>query len=532
MFTMMGRFFRQLTAPADICGSPAQLNWGGQTRQQPRLIQSVFWPLYGLLVFSGWLFGVLVVAGVAGSVEAAGDVDSPNVVFILVDDLGWADIGCNAENAYSTPHIDELAARSLVFSSAYSCGPNCAPSRASLYSGMYTPRHRVLTVGTSKRGKSRDRKLIPIPNTTHLNNDVVTLAEVFQQAGYRTGFFGKWHLGDADSPTGPSSQGFQLNIGGNHTGAPQGGYFAPFKNPQIPARSRKGYLTDRLTDEAIEFMRPDGDQPFFAMVSYYTVHTPIQAKPELIGKHRTRLEKLGETEVNATYSAMLQSLDDNVNRVVQSLAASGVLENTLLVFYSDNGGMGRVTSNHPLRGAKGMLYEGGIRVPLFVHWPSSIKQGKTIDVPVTGVDWMPTFCELLGAEPPGDQPVDGLSLLPLIRQQAKPWTALSERSLFWHFPAYLQGRNYAGARDSVFRTRPCGAIRRGPWKLIEYFEDREVELFHLRDDLRENENVVERRPEVAEDLLSQLNAWRDEVGAQIPRTLNPDYEPNLDAPNR
>jgi arylsulfatase A-like enzyme len=434
----------------------------------------------------------------------------PNIVFFLIDDLGWKDLSCLGSGYYETPNIDRLAAQAMVFTSAYANGPNCAPSRACLMTGLYAPRHGIYTVGNSERGDARLRKLIPTRNKTVLDQPFVTIAEVLKTAGYATASMGKWHLGPD-----PTTQGFDVNIGGNRSGSPRGGYFSPYRNAQLPDGPPGEYLTDRLTDEALRFIEAHHNRPFFLYLTHYAVHTPLQAKSRLVRKYRRKAPAGGHG--NPTYAAMIESVDQSVGRVLDRLDALGIAENTVVVFFSDNGGYGPATSMAPLRGSKGMLYEGGIRVPLIVRWPGKTAPGSRCDVPVIGVDLFPTIRDMAGATPP-EQPLDGESLVPLLTRTG----SLQREALFWHFPAYLEA--YRGM-DGPFRTTPAGAVRKGDYKLIEFFEDGRLELYDLRRDLGEKQNLVDRMPERARQLHEELKVWRRDVAAPVPAEPNPAYLP-------
>jgi arylsulfatase A-like enzyme len=435
----------------------------------------------------------------------------PNVVFFLIDDLGWKDAGFMGSRYYLTPHVDRLAKQGMVFTSAYSNGPNCAPTRACLMSGWYSPRHGIYTVGTSERGRAKLRKLIPVKNRTTLADGVVTLAEALKSAGYVTAHMGKWHLGPD-----PKTQGFDVNIGGNRTGSPRGGYFSPYRNPQLPNGPKGEYLTDRLTDEALKFLDANRAKPFFLYLAHYAVHTPIQAKAELTESYRKR--KPDRYHNNPKYAAMIDSVDQSVGRVLKKLDDLKLVENTIVVYTSDNGGYGPVTSQHPLRGSKGMLYEGGIRVPLIVRWPGHTTAGSRSDVPVASIDFYPTLLEAAGVDRAG-RLLDGESLVGVLTQTG----SLKRKALFWHFPAYLQA--YRGMQ-SPWRTTPAGAVRAGDWKLIEFFEDGRLELYNLKDDVGESKNLAEQRPEKTRVLHRLLKEWRKSVKAPVPTGKNPAYDPN------
>jgi arylsulfatase A-like enzyme len=449
----------------------------------------------------------------------------PNIVFILIDDLGWRDVGFMGSEYYETPHIDALAGQGMAFTSAYANGPNCAPSRASLMSGQYTPRHGIYTVAPAARGQARNRKLLVDETETTLDLEIVTIAEALRSAGYATASVGKWHLGAGDYL--PQNQGFDVNVGGNARGSPPS-HFWPYERQTARGAAlaiedlREGgaegeYLADRLTDEALAWIDANADEPFFLYMTHYAVHTPIQAKPAVIDKYAGKAGSQGHD--NPRYAAMVESADDSVGRILARLDELGLADDTVVFFFSDNGGLGRVTSMAPLRGSKGMLYEGGIREPLIVRWPGRVEAGRTSDVPVTGVDFYPTLLEMAGADAPAGQVLDGLSLLPLLTG-GRVEEALQARPLFWHFPAYLEG----GA-NGPWRTTPAAAVRQGDFKLIEFFEDGSLELYNLRDDLGEQHNRAGDMPDEVQELHDLMLAWRETVGAPVPTAQNPDYDP-------
>jgi arylsulfatase A-like enzyme len=382
-------------------------------------------------------------------------------------------------------------------------------------SGQYSPRHGIFTVGDPARGNHRHRKLEPVPNETVLAARFVTIAEALNANGYVTATMGKWHLGSD-----PTTQGFDVNIAGREWGSPSGGgYHSPYNYPNLKNDQPGEYLTDRLGEEACRFMEEHRGQPFFLYLTHYAVHTPIQGKKALVEKYRSK--KPGKHHKNAAYAAMVESVDDSVGAVLGKLDQLQLAENTVVLFFSDNGGHAGATSNYPLRGAKGMLYEGGIREPMIVRWPGVTEPGSLCHEPVIGVDYYPTLLEITGTAPPEDYQLDGVSFVPLLKN---PRAKLDREAIFWHFPCYLQG---SGGRDPdrPFRTTPAGAIRMGDWKLIEYFEDGGLELFNLRDDLSEQNNLAEQRPEIVRELHDAMKAWRKDVKAPIPTTPNPRYEP-------
>lgn len=427
--------------------------------------------------------------------SSAAAKDRPNILFLYLDDFGWRDTGYMGSDFYETPHLDRLAAGGLVFTDAYSCAANCAPARACLLSGQYSPRHRIFNVGTKPRGNTKHRRLAHVEGTSVLRPEIITWAEQLQAAGYRTGMFGKWHLG-----TSPREQGFDVAV--DHRKLPG------FRGHRGPNGQ---YLADVLTDKTIEFIETSKGKPWCAYLAHFAVHTPLQPKPELLPKYQRK--KPGKLHQHAVMATMIQAVDDGVGRLLEALTRLKQRDNTIILFYSDNGGYGPATDMDPLWGYKGTYYEGGIRVPFFVHWPGVVSPGKSAE-PIIGVDLYPTLLELAGAARPKDQPLDGRSLVSLFRGTVK---TLGERPLFWHFPAYLQSyRVIDEQRDPLFRTRPCSIIRVGDFKLHEYFEDGGLELYNLRDDIRERKNLAEKMPEKRAALHATLKAWREKVGAPVP----------------
>jgi arylsulfatase A-like enzyme len=454
--------------------------------------------------------------GLLPTFKCSNKKDKPNIVLILIDDLGWKDVGYMGSDFYETPNIDKLASQGMVFTNAYSNAPNCAPTRASLLTGLYTPRHKIFTVNSSARGKSHLRKLIPTPNTTRLDTRFPTIASTLKEAGYISGSFGKWHLGD-DLKDGPLAFGFDMNVGGNHLGHPKN-YFSPYKNSSISDGPEGEYLTDRLTDEALEFIDKNQDNPFFLYLTHYTVHTPLQAKKELIKKYQTK--KAGEIHNNPTYAAMIESMDESVGRILKKLQELQLEESTIVFFISDNGGHGSITSQEPLRGAKGMLYEGGIRVPMIVQWKGKVKEKTICEIPVMTTDFLPTILASIRKPVQTDIKIDGVSILPLLFQMEN----FNRETLYWHFPAYLE--RYRGMTEP-WRITPTSAIRDGDWKLLEFFEDGKLELYNLKDDIGEKNNLADSLPEKAEELHEKLKKWRQEINAPVPTELNPGYNPGM-----
>jgi arylsulfatase A-like enzyme len=442
----------------------------------------------------------------------------PNILLINIDDMGWRDAGFMGSEFYETPHLDRLASSGMVFTNGYATASNCAPSRACLMSGQWTPRHGIYTVNNSDRGKSADRKLIPTPNTTVLADEFVTLAEILQEAGYQTCHAGKWHLGED-----PRTQGFDINIGGTHAGNP-GSYYPPYRNVPLDAPDGE-YLTDLIMDLAIDFVREAGEGPFFLYYSPYAVHTPIHPVDSLFFRYVDKAPWMGQG--HAGYASMVDNLDRNIGNLLQALEEEGKSGNTMIIFTSDNGGYFGVTRQKPLRAGKGSYYEGGIREPFVIAWAGKIEAGQQSDVPVTNLDLFPTILEAVGLKKmlrgKGALPLDGISLLPHLTRGRD----IEERPLFWHFPIYLQAGATEGyeSRDSLFRTRPGSVVRLGEWKLHEYFEDEGLELYNLREDIGERMNLAQEYPEKTQELFSLLEQWREETGAPVPTELNPEYIP-------
>lgn len=455
----------------------------------------------------------------------------PNFVFILADDLGWADLGCYGSTFYETPSLDRLAAKGMRFTDAYSACSVCSPTRASILTGKYPARLR-LTDWLPGRADRPDQKLNRPVFLDHLPLDEVTLAEALREAGYRTGFIGKWHLGGVGFY--PENQGFDLNIGGCHRGSPPS-YFSPYAITNLTDGPKGEYLTDRLTDEALKFIASARGKPFLLYLSHHAVHTPLQAKAELVEKYKAKAARLpaptgpeflpeGTRQVrqiqnHPVYAAMLQSLDESVGRVMDKLAELGLEENTVVIFTSDNGGLstseGAPTSNVPLRAGKGWHYEGGVRVPLLVRWPGAARPGSVCRAPMISTDYYPTLLEIAGLPPRPQQHVDGVSLVPLLKGGARP-----ERPLLWHYPHYS---NQLGA--------PGGAVRLGEFKLIEWFEDMRVELFNVREDLGERRDLSAQMPEKTAELRRLLHDWRRSVRADMP-TPNRGYDPAAETPKK
>jgi arylsulfatase A-like enzyme len=443
----------------------------------------------------------------------------PNILFIYIDDLGWRDVGFMGTDFYETPNLDKLAAGGMIFSDAYAGAANCAPSRACLLSGQYSPRHEIYNVGTEARGNPKYRHLKHIPGTSTLRPGIKTWAQCAKDAGYATATMGKWHLSDDPLP-----YGFDVNIGGTHGGGPPKGYFPPHGKAPGLADSPKGkYVTDRLSDEGVKFITANKNNPWLLYLTHFAVHTPLEAKKDDVAYFSEKTP--GKLHNHAVMAGMIKSLDDGIGKLVATLDDLGIRENTAIIFYSDNGGYGPATSMAPLKGYKGTYYEGGIRVPFCVNWPMVVKSGSKCDEPITAVDILPTFCEMTGTPLPEKQPVDGKSLMPILKGES-----LGKRAIFWHFPAYLQNYDRSDQqRDPLFRSRPCSVIRDGDWKLHEYFEDGGLELYNLSDDIGETKNLAESNPEKTRELHEKLTEWRTATKAPVPREKNPEFDADAEA---
>ncbi|TDU68099.1 arylsulfatase A-like enzyme [Prosthecobacter fusiformis] len=436
----------------------------------------------------------------------------PNIVFIMADDLGYTDVGTFGSQYYETPNIDKLAAQGMKLTSHHHC-QNCQPTRAALMSGQYAPRTGIYTVGEIGRFEWQTRTLRPVDNVTALPLDKITLAQSLKKAGYVTGMFGKWHLG-MKGPEQPGQRGFDEAIESS------GKHFNFHTTPETEYPKGQ-YLADFLTDKAVDFIQRHKDGPFFLYLPHYGVHSPIDAKPELIEKFKAKPGVGGHN--NPVYAAMIASVDESVGRVMAELEKQGIADNTLLIFTSDNGGVGGYvregikkkgdnTDNAPLRSGKGSLYEGGTRVPFIARWPSIIAPGTQTGVPSIHVDIYPTFLEVAGASAPENYPLDGESLAPLLRN-AK--ATLKREAIFQHVPGYL------GADPGTWRTTPVGLIQQGSWKLMEFFEDGRLELYNLEQDIGETKNLAAEMPDKTKELQAKMVTWRKDIGAKMPTPNTP-----------
>ncbi|MCC6862218.1 MAG: sulfatase [Bryobacterales bacterium] len=435
----------------------------------------------------------------------------PNIVFILIDDMGWRDLACYGNPVVETPAIDRLARGGMRFTNAYAACPVCSPTRASILTGKYPARLHLTDWIPGRRQWPAARLLTPSFNQ-QLPQEEVTLAERLKPLGYATASIGKWHLGGQGFR--PETQGFDLNVAGDHRGSPRS-YFGPFDMPNLQGGSPDDYLTDRLTDHAAAFIEKNRDRPFFLYLPHFAVHLPLQARERWTAYYESR-RKPDSPPFDPVYAAMVHHTDLATGRLLAVLDELKLADNTVVVFTSDNGGLRfegarkqAATSNAPLRAGKGHLYEGGIREPLIVRWPGVTPAGSTCPVPVSSVDFLPTLSEAAGSREELPRRVDGVSLLPLLRGRGR----IPPRPLFWHYPHYS---NQGGV--------PSSAIREGGYKLIEFLEDGRLELFHLARDPGETRNLVRKEPGVAARLHRRLKSWRESVGAAMPQP-NPAYDP-------
>ncbi|MBB3699864.1 sulfatase-like hydrolase/transferase [Flammeovirga yaeyamensis] len=458
--------------------------------------------------------------------------NKPNVLFILVDDYGYKDTGVSGSNYYETPNIDFIANTGMQFSDGYATCQVCSPSRGSIMSGQFPARHGITDwIGAPtgkdwKKKSGRENILLPPEYEHQLDTAITTLPKAMKEAGYKTFFAGKWHLGDEGFS--PENHGFDINKGGYHAGGPRGGYFSPFKNPKLENRQYGENLSMRLAQETADFMKAHKDTTFFAYLSFYAVHGPIQTTQEKWSKYREKAVQLGVKDKgyemghflpmrlnqdNPVYAGLVEQMDDAVGVVLKSLKDNGLDKNTIVIFTSDNGGVvagdAFSTNNYPLRGGKGYQYEGGIREPYFIKVPWVENNGKVSEIPVTGTDFYPTILDLVGADLKPETHADGVSLKPIL--MGEEWT-LGDRPLVWHYPHY---GNQGGEPSSV--------IRLGDWKYIHYYESEKVELFNLRADISESENVADQHPEIVNNLHKKLFDYLQEVGARFP-TVDPDFK--------
>jgi arylsulfatase A len=496
----------------------------------------------------------LVLSGCSNEEKA----EKPNVIFFLVDDLGWRDLGCYGSSFYETPNIDRFADEGVRFTSAYSACHVSSPTRASILTGKY-PATLHLTDWLPGRDNYPFQRLANPPFNQHLPFEEITLAEALKEVGYTTGIYGKWHLGE--DPSTPLAHGFDVRV---PTGEFNRKYYAPFNIMGIDCKD-DDYLTDRLTDEALAFIDNNKERPFFLYLSHFAVHNPLEGREDLVEKYKqklgrmpvmegppyvlegnpddphpvsqeearmlikrkeydgfidlpNRLIKIKQNQDNEVFAAMVESMDQSFGRVIAKVKELGLDDNTIIIFFSDNGGRANgtstnsSTSNLPLRGAKGWLYEGGIRVPLIVRWPDHNKQGFICDEPVTSIDFYPSILDMIGCPVPGEQEIEGVSIVPLLNGKKK----LNRDAIYWHFPHY----------SNHGRQSPGGAIRKGDYKLIEYYENYTVQLFNIKEDIGEQNDISGSNPDIVNELRTMLHNWRESVNAQM-MEKNPDYSSGL-----
>ena len=441
-------------------------------------------------------------------------LEKPNIVLIVADDLGWSDLSYMGSEYYETPNIDKLSKSGMTFYNGYASSANCAPSRATMLSGKYHTEHGIYSVGNSDRGSRKTRKIIPIETKTTLDLDFFVIPEMLKEMGYINGHFGKWHLGDVGFH--PEQSGFDVNIGGNKHGGP-GGYFAPYPNPQLENEPKGEYLTDRIGDEVVKFIDINKENNFFAYVPFFSVHTPIQSKPDYQKKYSNK--DSNEYHNRADYAGMIQSLDENIGKILDKIDALNLSENTLIIFTSDNGGIRAISNQYPLRAGKGSYYEGGIKVPMIFSWKGKIEARTESYERVSNLDFYPTIKKLVGYNKSID--LDGEDLTPIFKGEK-----LKKRELYFHFPVYLEPyrAQLDSGTDPLFRTRPGTVIIKDNWKLHHYYEDNKFELYDLEKDVSESQNLSEIKKEKKNELLIDLNNWRKTNNAPIPSRLNPYYD--------
>ncbi|GAB5558625.1 MAG: sulfatase [Synoicihabitans sp.] len=465
---------------------------------------------------------------VAASLQAA--ADRPNVLFILADDLGWRDLSVEGSTYYESPHIDRIANSGVRFTRGYAACQVCSPSRAAIMTGKAPARVGITDWIGAKQGVDwkRNTRLLPAYYQHNLPHRDISMAEAFLAAGYRTFFAGKWHLGGEGSY--PEDHGFEINIGGHDKGSPPGGFFAPYTNPKMESGPDGEALPLRLGQETADFIDAHGDQPFFAFLSFYQVHAPIQTTKELWAKYQQKAQShppvkerflidrtspVRQVQDHPIYAGMVEAMDDGVGLALAALERNGLLENTIVVFTSDNGGVsagdGKATSNLPLRGGKGRQWEGGLREPYYIAGPGVSKAGTVSNVPAIHMDFYPTLLDLAGISPLPEQHVDGVSLRPLLDGSGK----IEDRPLFWHYPHY---GNQGGEPSSI--------ILHDDWKLIRYHEDGREELYHVTRDIGEQNDLADQEPGRVAQLSRRLTTWLDEVDARMP-DINPHFDAAL-----
>ena len=438
-------------------------------------------------------------------VFSASAADRPNILFILVDDLGWRDLGCYGHEIHETPNIDKLASVGMRFTNGYAACPICAPSRAAIMTGKFPSNTGFVDNYASQLNgqvlqRSKDRQFLKL--------EEVTLAETFKAGGYQTGFLGKWHLNAGMEPRLPTDQGFDVNVAGSFWGHPLKGYFSPYRMPNLEDGPKGEYLTDRLTSEAIQVMDDFSkqDKPWLLYMSYYTVHGPLHSKPEKTKKYAEKARRAEVKPKSPAYAGMVESLDENVGRMLDWLDEKGLRKDTIVIFTSDNGGMVRATDNRPLRSYKGDIYEGGIRVPCIIDWPGVIRPGSVSETPVHGVDYYATLLAMTGLPQQPEHHEDSVNLVPLLKGD----TDFERGPLVWHYPVGV---------PHIAHSKPGSVIRAGDWKYLRFYEDGREELYNLKDDIGETNNLARSMPEKAAEMKAQLDAVLKAHNATIPTAV-------------
>lgn len=471
-----------------------------------------------------------------------GNNSRQNVIFIMADDLGWMDLSCYGSEFYETPNLDALAQKGMRFTNAYAACPVSSPTRVSFQTGRYPAREHITDWIPGKYGYGNEMMnricpVIPPRIVMDMPLERVTIAEALKEHGYTTAHIGKWHCCLSDSTYYPDNQGYDYNIGGCHYGSPMGPnpYFVPYNNPKLPDGPEGEYLTDRLGDECVKVIRENKDKPFFINLCFHQVHIPLNAKPEKIEYFRQKAQRMGLDTLNVfvedpeyikqqpfpkeitnlkervvqsdpVYAAMISHMDDNIGKIMKELEAHGLAQNTIIMFMSDNGGVstseGSPTSNLPLRAGKGFCYEGGIREPMIVYWPGNEPDNHETDAVVTSTDFYPTILDMVGLPLKPQEHLDGKSFKAALLEDS----AYDRGDIFWHYPHYSnQG------------SRPCGAVRSGDYKLIEYYDDNSLELYNLKEDIGENQNIINDEPQKAKEMQKRLHDWLSSVDAQYVR---------------
>lgn len=469
--------------------------------------------------------------GCASNMPSKKPAKKPNFVFFLVDDLGWTDLGCFGSSFYETPNIDKLRSEAMKFTNAYAACPVCSPTRASIMAGKYPARMDTTDYFGAPGPDSRRWKnnpVLPAPYIDKLPLEEVTIAEALKDAGYSTFFAGKWHLGPSEEFW-PAKQGFDVNKGGHSAGGPYGPgkYFVPYGNPRLEDGPEGEHLPDRLATETVKFIKENKDKPFLTYLSFYSVHTPLISRDDLKQKYIEKKNKLALEEKwgqegsrklrlvqeHAVYAGMIDAMDHACGKVLDALKQLALDDNTVVIFMSDNGGLatseGHPTSNLPLRAGKGWLYEGGIREPMMIKWPGVTKPNSLCDEPVISTDFYPTMLEIANLPTKPDQHVDGQSLVPLLKGKS----SLDRKAIYWHYPHYGNQGGFPG-----------GVVRMGDYKLIENYLNNTFELYDLKKDIGEKNNLAKKLPQKTAQLKAMLENWRRELDAKMP-TPNPNYKP-------